>query len=104
MSLYLNVSGRGRLPSQETVDEENQKQYSDLMAELMDPEVSVKEGEKILLEARSCLKRYPDVLKQFDSIFMQEDLTSMVEQLRSVSQMKDKTEKMVAEKSEGSRR
>lgn len=74
------------------------------MAELMDPKVSVREGKKILMEARSCLEEYPDILKQFDDIFMKGDLTTTVERLKSVSQMKETAEKMVAEEAKESRR
>merc|ERR1712000_469542 len=85
---------------QEHVDEDNQKRYSKLMVDLMDPDTSVEEGKKILLEARGCLKDYPKILDQFDGIFMQGDLTTTVERLRSVTEMKGKAEKMVAEEAE----
>lgn len=74
------------------------------MVDLMDPDTSVEEGKKILLEARGCLEDYPKILDQFDGIFMQGDLTTTVERLRSVTEMKGKAEKMVAEEAEASKR
>ncbi|KAF6825065.1 hypothetical protein CPLU01_10518 [Colletotrichum plurivorum] len=95
---------------QKHVDEANQRRYNTLIAEMLKSTADPAFAERLLWEARECLRGYPDVLKQFDAIFitgrpvnvmladLHEVLTTKKETVRRMSLTKPEQEEGAAAK------
>ncbi|RSL86740.1 hypothetical protein CEP51_002681 [Fusarium floridanum] len=66
----------------ENVEEETRKKHESLITLMLQNTGDLVKAEKYLMEARDCLKGYPDILKQFDDIYINKRPVSvMLEQL-----------------------
>ncbi|KAJ4309796.1 hypothetical protein N0V84_011305 [Fusarium piperis] len=54
----------------ENVEEETRKKHESLITLMLQNTGDLAKAEKYLMEARDCLKGYPDILKQFDDIYI----------------------------------
>ncbi|CAI0643390.1 hypothetical protein CGCF415_v002366 [Colletotrichum fructicola] len=77
---------------QQHVDDANQRRYNTLMAEMLKNTADPAFAERLLWEARSCLRNYPEVLGQFDSIFISKrPVPDMIRELHEVLTTKKET-------------